>query len=83
MAWAILEPKSGQTNVPGTTQLEDQSHVSVDHAKHLKKMTFGGEVIILSPQPSDDPNDPLNQPLWKRDLRFFVFAYCTMLVVGG
>ncbi len=26
------------------------------------------------PQPSDDPNDPLNWPLWKRDLICFVLS---------
>jgi MFS family permease len=26
------------------------------------------------PQPSDDPNDPLNWPLWKRDLITFILS---------
>lgn len=30
--------------------------------------------IILVPQPSDDPNDPLNWPLWKRDLITFILS---------
>jgi MFS family permease len=30
--------------------------------------------IILIPQPSDDPNDPLNWPLWKRDLITFILS---------
>ena len=33
----------------------------------LKYDTSGSVPIILVPQPSDDPNDPLNWPLWKRD----------------
>jgi len=34
----------------------------------LKCDTSGPIPIILVPQPSDDPNDPLNWPLWRRDL---------------
>lgn len=30
--------------------------------------------IILVPQPSDDPNDPLNWPLWQRDLICFILS---------
>ncbi|KAM0812530.1 putative Major facilitator superfamily domain-containing protein [Seiridium cardinale] len=84
MAWGILEPKSGRAHAPGTVQLEEEStNTNVAHFEHLKKVTKGGETIILVPQPSDDPNDPLNQPLWKRDLRFLVLAYCTIVVIGG
>ncbi|KAI0121259.1 major facilitator superfamily domain-containing protein [Xylariales sp. AK1849] len=83
MAWAILEPSPGRIHVPGTVQLEEQSRDTATHFEHLKKVIVRGETIILVPQPSDDPNDPLNQPLWRRDLRFLVFAYCTILVVGG
>ena len=31
-------------------------------------MKYSKDGIILVPQPSDDPNDPLNWPLWRRDL---------------
>lgn len=30
--------------------------------------------IILIPQPSDDPDDPLNWPLWRRDLITFILS---------
>jgi MFS family permease len=30
--------------------------------------------IVLVPQPTDSPRDPLNWPLWKRDLIFAIFA---------
>ncbi|KAG9229953.1 major facilitator superfamily domain-containing protein [Amylocarpus encephaloides] len=44
------------TLYPGTEIMTDVGHV---HFKHV-----GGHVLI--PQPSDDPNDPLNwSPLWK------------------
>jgi MFS family permease len=35
--------------------------------------------IILVPQPSDDPNDPLNWPLWKRDLITFILSMVAIL----
>jgi len=30
--------------------------------------------IVLVPQPTDSPRDPLNWPLWRRDLIFLIFA---------
>jgi len=46
--------------------------------------------IVLVPQPTDSPRDPLNWPLWKRDLIFIIFAansaviywWATMLTPG-
>ncbi|PQE10132.1 major facilitator superfamily transporter protein [Rutstroemia sp. NJR-2017a BVV2] len=40
----------------------------------LKCDTSGPQPIILVPQPSDDPNDPLNWPLWKRDVVLLVLS---------
>ena len=37
--------------------------------------------IILFPQPQDNPNDPLNWPIWKRDLCLLVVGFQTFL--GG
>lgn len=37
--------------------------------------------IILLPQPHDNPNDPLNWPIWKRDLCLLVVGFQTFL--GG
>ena len=39
--------------------------------------------IVLVPQPSSDCNDPLNWPLWQRDLNLLLLSYCTNLCVGG
>ncbi|KAI9815845.1 MAG: hypothetical protein M1826_001943 [Phylliscum demangeonii] len=64
-------------HVPGTVHvLEDQSRPrpgpsesDATAAKTGLKYDRSGPVpIILVPQPSDDPNDPLNWPLWRRDL---------------
>lgn len=82
MAWGILEPKSRPAHVPATVLLEDTPEVAAHH-EHLKKITHRGETIILVPQPSDDPNDPLNWSLLQRDLIFLLYATCTILTIGG
>ena len=58
MAQGILEP--GVEHVPGTVYVyeSEQRHAELlQNARHLKKDKTGR--IILVPQPSDDPNDPL------------------------
>lgn len=35
----------------------------------------------MVPQPSDDPRDPLNLPLWRRDLNLFVLCLIGILSV--
>lgn len=81
MAWGILEPRS-RRHVPGTVLLNESSEDEAQLAG-LKSVKYRGETIILVPQPSDDPNDPLNWPLWVRDLISLVYGYCALLVVGG
>ncbi|KAI4135247.1 MAG: hypothetical protein L6R39_007851, partial [Caloplaca ligustica] len=44
---------------------------------HLKKDRTG--TIILVPQPSDDPNDPLNWPLWKRDMILGILSLASVI----
>ncbi|KFY24083.1 hypothetical protein V491_02292, partial [Pseudogymnoascus sp. VKM F-3775] len=41
-----------------------------------------GTHIVLDPQPSNDPNDPLNWPLWKRDAVFGVIFINTILLAA-
>ncbi|KAM0806900.1 putative Major facilitator superfamily transporter [Seiridium cardinale] len=65
-------------HVPGTTRYFDdpdrpQTADTVD-ARGLKCDRSGPIPIILHPQPSDDPNDPLNWPLWRRDLITFTLS---------
>ncbi|GMG00159.1 hypothetical protein BVG19_g4496 [[Candida] boidinii] len=48
-----------------TTTDADLKSVSTNGQSTLKTTKDG---IILLPQPCDDPNDPLNWPLWRRDL---------------
>ncbi|KAI1180527.1 major facilitator superfamily transporter [Nemania sp. FL0916] len=65
-------------HVPGTTRYWDDPDrpQTVDTADSwgLKCDRSGPVPIILSPQPSDDPNDPLNWPIWRRDLITFVLS---------
>lgn len=46
----------------------------------------GNTDIVLIPQPSDDVNDPLNWPAWKKSLAFstiLVFTALVTWVIGG
>ncbi|KAK1818798.1 hypothetical protein LTR12_006848 [Friedmanniomyces endolithicus] len=66
MGLGVLDDKNLQ-HVPGTATLEDltEPHTGTPHHANVK---HGKDGIILVPQPSDDPRDPLNWPLWRRDL---------------
>ncbi|GAB1213973.1 hypothetical protein ATERTT37_003129 [Aspergillus terreus] len=45
----------------------------------LKYDCSGPVPILLVPQPSDDPNDPLNWPLWKRDVTLLILSLVAVL----
>ncbi|KAI9788703.1 MAG: hypothetical protein M1816_006754 [Peltula sp. TS41687] len=79
---------SSLKQVPGTVHvLEDitsqQRLAGVDQQQAIKagvKYDRSGKTpIILVPQPSDDPNDPLNWPLWKRDLIIVILSIVSIL----
>ncbi|KAK5045417.1 hypothetical protein LTR84_009281 [Exophiala bonariae] len=74
MALGILEP--AVEHVPGTVFVYDAQQrqtALLDSAHHLKRDKTGK--IILVPQPSADPNDPLNWPLWQRDLILAILCF--------
>ncbi|EXJ76400.1 uncharacterized protein A1O5_00908 [Cladophialophora psammophila CBS 110553] len=81
MGLGVAEPKTPV--VQGTIQLFDhvsdaQNSHSTAHLKHDKTG------VVLAPQPSDDPNDPLNWPLWQRNLSFgMVLIMATLSLVHG
>lgn len=81
MAWGIFEPWSGQ-HVRGTVLLNEDSIVET-RSSGVETTKRGSATIILVPQPSDDPNDPLNWRLWVRDLISLLCGYCALLIVGG
>ena len=45
-----------------------------DEVTYLKHNKGKEKDIILVPQPSDSPRDPLNLPLWRRDFIFLIFC---------
>ncbi|KAG9852039.1 serine/threonine kinase 16, partial [Aureobasidium melanogenum] len=67
MPLGILESKAKK--VPGTANVLDQEW---KRDPTLKRDKTGN--IILVPQPSEDPNDPLNWPLWQRDLMLLLLC---------
>ncbi|PNS16810.1 hypothetical protein CAC42_4774 [Sphaceloma murrayae] len=79
MGLGVVEPK--QDIVQGTIQLlDDQQASSVNSSTAHLKHTPDGK-IVLAPQPTDDPNDPFNRPLWHRDLSYIVVLVCTILAL--
>ncbi|KAK1831914.1 major facilitator superfamily domain-containing protein [Podospora conica] len=76
MGLGILEDKV-MDHVPGTTRYfddPDRPQFAAERVDGLKYDDSGPVPIILVPQPSDDPNDPLNWPLWRRDLITFILS---------
>lgn len=53
-------------HVPGTVILEETAAHSQDVTGGLKHGTGRNANIVLVPQPSNDPNDPLNWPMSKK-----------------
>ncbi|CAK7234954.1 hypothetical protein SBRCBS47491_009125 [Sporothrix bragantina] len=74
MGLGVLEPRSVTGPVPGTVVLEVEAAERIDaHNELLKRASGRHSDIVLTPQPSDDPNDPLNWPSWKK--------YTTMIIL--
>ncbi|KAI0714550.1 MFS general substrate transporter [Earliella scabrosa] len=83
MTFGILEDHSGE-KVPGTGLLSDQGivhghEIAIDEAKGLKRGTGKDAHVVLIPQPSDDPRDPLNWPRWKKEACFWTLAFAASL----
>jgi MFS family permease len=48
-----------------------------------KVTTASSKRIALIPKPSNDPNDPLNWPLWQKDLMFGILCLMSALSVSN
>ncbi|KAK5313543.1 hypothetical protein LTR93_010847 [Exophiala xenobiotica] len=73
----ILEDKR-LPHVPATVKLEEYArNQTVSNTQSLKHGTGKSAHIVLVPQPSDDPNDPLNWPAVKK------LTVTTILCFGG
>ncbi|KAH8800900.1 hypothetical protein F5884DRAFT_809341, partial [Xylogone sp. PMI_703] len=60
-------------NAPGTVLLEDLSHrVQVHHGND--------GTIVLQPQPSSDPNDPLNWSMTCKVVNFGIIAFYSLWI---
>ncbi|KAH7376294.1 major facilitator superfamily domain-containing protein [Plectosphaerella cucumerina] len=84
MGLGILESRSLE-HVPGTTRYYDDPNRPqvANGADHGLKVDASGKLpIILIPQPSDDPNDPLNWPLWRRDLITFTLSMAAIFATA-
>jgi hypothetical protein len=64
--------------VPGTVLLNDEAAHS-DVAAGLKHGTGRNAHIVLAPQPSEDPNDPLNWAQWRKEVHAVILLFGTML----
>lgn len=70
--------------VPGTTRYfddPDRPQVAGEDTR-LKCDTSGPVPIILVPQPSDDPNDPLNWPLYQRDIILAILSLISIFATA-
>ncbi|KAH8758332.1 major facilitator superfamily transporter [Diaporthe sp. PMI_573] len=84
MGLGILEDRV-MDHVPGTTRYFDdpgRPQYASQGVHGLKTDNSGAVPIILVPQPSDDPNDPLNWPLWKRDLITFILSFSAIFATA-
>ncbi|KIX96929.1 uncharacterized protein Z520_07043 [Fonsecaea multimorphosa CBS 102226] len=66
-------------HVPGTVLLNDEAAHAEAQTANLKHGTGRNSHIVLSPQPSDDPNDPLNWPLLKKEAIIWILCFGSML----
>lgn len=62
--------------------LNDEASGAEEAALNLKHGTGKDAHIVLSPQPSADPNDPLNWPLWKKEVIIGILSLGAMLNAG-
>ncbi|KAF4312008.1 putative cycloheximide resistance protein [Botryosphaeria dothidea] len=83
MPFGILECRKMEV-VPGTALMNDQSDLPPElqdvPAERLKHGTGKFSHILLVPQPSDSPNDPLNWPMWKKDMVLLVVGFAAAVV---
>ncbi|KAI0015275.1 major facilitator superfamily domain-containing protein [Xylariomycetidae sp. FL0641] len=83
MVWGILEDKHME-HVPGTVILSDQSDIPSEYQtiprESLKRGHGRNSHVVLAPQPSDSPNDPLNMPTWRKDVILLIVGLSAAVV---
>lgn len=66
--------------VPGTVLLDQLTAQSEDVTGRLKHGTGRNAHIVLVPQPSEDPNDPLNWSRTKKAAAMYITLFGSILV---
>lgn len=66
-------------NVPGTTVLVGD----INEIKFLGLKDKDDSEIILIPQPSSDPNDPLNWPEWRKRMHFYILVFFSLILAAS
>lgn len=66
MGLGVLQTGSPDAIVPGTVILAQDATLSDQDTSNFKHGTGRYRDILLNPQPSDDPNDPLNWPYYQK-----------------
>ncbi|KAG6829772.1 hypothetical protein H0H92_003562 [Tricholoma furcatifolium] len=74
----IVRGQPEQVNLKITTGAGAGVGVGSDLTE-LKRGTGRNAHVVLVPQPSDDPRDPLNWPQWKKELCFWTLAFAASL----
>ncbi|KAI0391362.1 hypothetical protein F5Y17DRAFT_15347 [Xylariaceae sp. FL0594] len=74
------KPISREAVKPTTISKRRLSFISIYPKRRLKYGTGKYSTVELSPQPSDDPDDPLNWPKWKKNLHFFALVFMVGIV---
>lgn len=84
MGFGILD--AADERAPGTVYLVENERDQESHDAHvsvrLKHGTGKSAHIILVPQPSDDPNDPLNWGHWRKDWIFLNICIGASMLVN-
>lgn len=83
MPFGILECKKMEV-VPGTAFMSDQDDLPPEYSNIPRELLKHGKGrfkdVILVPQPSNSPNDPLNWPQWKKEMILLIVGLSAAVV---
>src|SRR5215472_9421262 len=65
--------------VSGTMDFSGKEIPAGPFAQHLQHTIGKSANFILYPQPSKDPNDPLNWPQWQKDIQLAILSLGTAI----
>lgn len=83
MGFGVLEPKV-EGHVPGTVYLYDENQPRGRQDTSLLKHGTGKYAhVVLAPQPSDDPNDPLNWSSFEKHTILAILSFGAIICGAG